>query len=178
VPRRTAIGAAAALAATVITGCTVQHGSRSTPSASASRSGGSAREPTDPDVALAAAVLRSERAMLERVLATARRHPRLAASVSGARAAHQAHVTLLTRAVPEESRSTAAAPTVEPSQVSGRPRSALAALARAETRHSATGRRHAAVARSGPFARVLASMAAASAQQAVHLTRSSAPAVR
>jgi hypothetical protein len=180
VSRRTAIGGAAALTALVVSGCTNGSGPRSSPSAAPPGEQGDSptQAPEDPDVALAAAVLRSEQDMLDRVLATARRHPRLAASVSGARAAHQAHVALLTRAVPGRSATPTPtpAPRVRPARVPASARSALASLAGAENRLSVTGRRRAGVARSGSFARVLASMAAASAQQAVHLSTLSPPA--
>jgi hypothetical protein len=187
VSRRTAIGGAAALTALVVSGCTNGRGPRSTPSAAppgVQASGSPTPAPVDPDIALAAAVLVSEQEMLDRVLATARRHPRLAASVTGALAAHQAHVALLTRAVPDGSPTPTPAPTppltraARPARVPASPRSALAALAGAEDRLSATGQRRAGVARSGAFARVLASMAAASAQQAVHLSTLSAPGTR
>ena len=126
------------------------------------------------DVALATAVLRAERAVLAQVVATVRRHPRLVASVSGARAAHRAHVALLQEAVPGAARSSGPSPdaSTDPRtpRVPIRPGAALAALAIAEARLSAAGVRHAGQARSGAFARVLASMAAASAQQAAVLS--------
>jgi hypothetical protein len=112
-------------------------------------------------------VLRSERAMLGRVLATARRHPALAPSLSGARAVHRAHVALLREAVPDD---TAPPGGHRTGRVPARPRQALSALARAEGRLGVAGQRNAVRARSGGFARVLASMAAASAQQAALLS--------
>ena len=166
--RRTAVGGAAALTAWVVAGCTGDGGARPTSSARTS-----ARTPTRaallPDVALAVAVLRGEQSMLDRVVATARRHPGLADTVSGARSTHRAHVRLLLRAVPDGTGSRAPAATVRPTRVPRRPGPALAALARAESRLSAAGERNAVRARSGAFARVLASMAAASAQQADRL---------
>jgi hypothetical protein len=131
---------------------------------------------TDPDVALAATVLADEQGMLDRVLATVRRHPRLATTLAGARTAHTAHVDLLTAAVPQDGSSPSAAPSVEPApapapgagatRVPARAAAALAALAREEDGLSLLGRRSAFAAESGAFARVLASMAASSAQQA------------
>lgn len=155
-----------------MSGCT--EGRAVQPAATATGTTGSTgtptRGPVPPDVALAAAVLRDEQAMLDRVVATARRHPGLADTVSGARSTHRAHVRLLREAVPPGTPSPTATRTGRPGQVPGRPAPALAALARAERRLSAAGERNAVRARSGAFARVLASMAAASAQQAARLT--------
>lgn len=125
----------------------------------------------DPDVALAATVLADERAMLDRVVATVRAHPRLADVLAGARATHRSHVELLTKAVPDDEASPTATPSAKPppARVPGRAGPALSALARAEDRLGLVGRRSASVAESGAFARVLASMAAAAAQQSVHL---------
>ena len=60
-------------------------------------------------------------------------------------------------------------PTATASQVAEDPERALAAVARAEDELTLTGKRSAFAAESGAFARVLASMAAAAAQQAVLL---------
>lgn len=128
------------------------------------------RAPEGPDVALAARVLRDEQAMLDRVVATVRAHPRLAGAVAGARAAHRAHVALLGRAVPDDVPSPSAETNRGTPRVPDRPGPALAALARAEGRLGAAGRRSALSAESGAFARILASMAAAASQQAGHLT--------
>jgi hypothetical protein len=156
--------------AAVATGCTGDGGSSDGPAASG-RSGGQS-----PDVALAAAVLADEQAVLDRVLGTLRRHPGLGGALAGARTGHRAHVALLTRAAPEDQPS--GTPSVSLSvlatprrlTVPDRPGAALAALARAESRLSAVHTRSALAAESGPFARVLASMAAAAAQQAASLT--------
>ncbi len=112
---------------------------------------------------LAARVLRQQRAVLSLVVATGRRHPRLAATLADARAAHRAHVTLLSRAVPPDAPPPGPARAV---RVPGSARAGLRAVVAAETRLGQDGTRAALAARSGPFARVLASMAAASAQQA------------
>ena len=167
--RRTAVGGAAALTALVVSGCTRDGASR-TGSGPAGSEGSETptRSPVPPDVTLAAAVLRDEQSMLDQVAATARRHPGLAETVSGARSTHRAHVRLLRQAVPDGTRRTPPRP-VRPGQVPRRPGPALAALVRAETRLSADGQRNAVRAESGSFARVLASMAAASAQQAARL---------
>ncbi len=174
--RRTAVGSAAAIGAAVVTGCTpsvVDRRPRPTPARSAD---------ADPDVALAAAALADEQRMLDLVTATQERHPTLATVLSGARAAHRAHVDLLADAVPDRpstsaspSGSPSASPSVSPSvapppqPVPSRPAAALSALSRAEDRVGLAGRRHAFAAQSGAFARVLASIAAAAAQQSVVL---------
>ena len=170
--RRTALGGLAALTATAASACTA-HGVDRRAGAHAARP---ARTPEDPDVLLATTVLGDEQAMLDRVLATARRHPRLASSVAGARATHRSHVALLEGAVPGNnvsssngSPSGASSPARRTPPVPRRPGEALAALARAEHRLSLVGKRNAFAAQSGAFSRVLASMAAAAAQQALHL---------
>ena len=168
--RRTAVGGAAALGVVAVTGCTPRGiDARPGPTPAVKRS-----PDTDPDVALAATVLADEQSMLDRVLATVRRHPRLATTLAGARTAHTAHVDLLTAAVPQDGSSPSATPSVAPApapraaatRVPARAAAALAALAREEDGLSLLGRRSAFAAESGAFARVLASMAAAAAQQA------------
>ena len=179
VSRRTATVGVAAITAVLASGCTPR-GIDRRPRA---RSAATAAPRTDPDVALAAAVLTDEQGMLDRVLATLRRHPRLTPVLSGTRAVHQAHVDLLTDAVPVRARasaspSAATSPSVSPSvapspeppaRVPARVPAALAALAREEDRLALLGRRSAFTAESGAFARVLASMAAAASQQSVTL---------
>lgn len=190
--RRTAMGLAAA-GVVVATGCTpsgVDRRARPQPSRSA--------EPApaqDPDVALAATVLTGEQAMLDRVLATARRHPGVAPALAEVETMHRAHVRLLTDAVPDDARSRAsasasasasapsAAASPAPSEsgspaVPGRPGAALALLASEEQRLGRIGKRSAFAAESGAFARVLASMAAAAGQQAVALNAAAAKAPR
>jgi hypothetical protein len=171
-PRRTALVGVAAATAAVTGGCTSGDGSQGehpaagSPSASSSPS---ATRPANPDVALAARVLAAERQMLTRVTATVRRHRRLAPVLAGARTAHAAHVRLLASAVPAHASASATPVPTSPPVPVGRV-AALRAVAHAE---SALGARHggeAVAARSGSFARVLASMAAASAQQAALLT--------
>jgi hypothetical protein len=165
VSRRTALGAV--VAAGLSAGCT----------GPASEESGDARTgaPEDPDVALVSEALATERHLLDRVVATVRRHPDLATALAGARATHRAHVRLLRAGVP------ASTPTASPS-ASGSPSttataapvprtapSALLDLAAAEEHLGRSVGQDALAARSGAFARVLASMAAAAAQQAVHL---------
>lgn len=174
--RRTALGGAAAVAAVAVTGCTPSGIDRRPRAAAVTRSPG-----TDPDVALAATVLADEQRMLDRVLATLRRHPGLEPTLAASRSAHRAHVDLLTDAVPDEARttpSTSASPAVSPSvspspastpRVPARVPAALSALSREEDRLGLLGRRSAFAAESGAFARVLASMAAAASQQSAAL---------
>jgi hypothetical protein len=131
----------------------------------------------DPDVVLLAAVLASEQRLLDRVVATLRRHPDLpaaqSAALAGARATHRAHVDLLQAGGPSESPSPSGSgspsTTATATPVPRTATAALLALAGAEDDQSGSVRHEALAARSGAFARVLASMAAAAAQQAVHL---------
>ena len=175
--RRTALGVLTAGSAAALAGCTPS-GIDRRPSKNASAA------PTadaDPDVALAATVLADEQAMLDLIAVTVARHPRLEARLATARDSHQAHVDLLTKAVPSDARvSPGASPSTDSSSsVSGsgspsptvpaRPLRAVAALADAEDRLALVGRRSAFAARSGVFARVLAGMSASAAQHAVAL---------
>jgi hypothetical protein len=172
VSRRTALGGAVA-AAGLVAGCTA-------PGSDGPRSAaGAGRQ--DPDVTLLSAVLASERRLLDRVVATLRRRPDLSvaqsAALAGARATHRAHVDLLRAGAPTESPSPSgsgsASSTATAAPVPGTAAAALLALAGAEADQSGSVRHAALAARSGAFARVLASMAAAAAQQAVHLRAAS-----
>ena len=205
--RRHALGVlGAGLAATMLSGCTL--GGRPEPLPPV-------REPTpgvDPDVVVAGDMLAAEREMLDAVNATMARHEGLRPLLTPVAAVHQAHVTLLTRAVPgsapspsagpsslaspsaappgspagpspgpspatSPATSPAASPAASPSgsaspSASGVPPDpdrAVRRLARHEDRLSLFDRQQAFTARSGAFARLLASMAAAAAQQAVGL---------
>lgn len=149
----------------VATGCTAD-GSP----VPATRTPAPTREPEGPDVALAATVLRDEQAILDQLVATVRRHPKVRPTVAGARATHRAHVDLLTRAVPRDAPPPSGATTPRPGAVPADAAAALNSLARAEGELGAAVRRGALVADSGPFARLLASMAAAAGQQSVHLS--------
>ena len=150
-----------------------------------------ARPEVDPDVALATTVVAAERALLEQVDATVRRHPRLELALAGTRAVHDAHVALLEDAVPDESDAatddtgaaeppsagtdpeadTEADPTAEPTtpRVPRDAARAVRALATAEDELVLTAKQAAFAAQSGAFARVLASLAAAAAQQSATL---------
>ena len=132
---------------------------------------------TDPDVALAATVLADEQAMLDRVLATVRRHPRLGDHAGGGPdRAHRARRPADRGRAAGRRRPRRPRPSValasprrrrrRRTRVPARAAAALAALAREEDGLSLLGRRSAFAAESGAFARVLASMAAAAAQQA------------
>ena len=111
VSRRTTVGGAAALGALAVTGCTPRGiDARPGPTPAVTRS-----PDTDPDVTLAATVLADEQAMLDRVLATVRRHPRLGTTLAAARTAHTAHVDLLTAAVPRDA-TPSSTPSSTPSQ--------------------------------------------------------------
>ncbi len=171
--RRTALGGLVALG-TVAAGCT--GGTDDGPAAPATRP---AREPR-PDVALAATVLAAEQDVLDLVQATMRRHHRLRGLLGNTRDVHREHVRLLTEAVPSEPASPASASPSPPSPASPSASGvhvpadrakALAAVARAEDELGLEGKRSAFRAESGAFARILASMAAAAAQQAALVRR-------
>lgn len=178
--RRTAVGVGLAGAAAVVTGCTPTGiDRRPKPEATVSRAPG-----VDPDVALAATVLAHEQAVLALVLAILEQHPDLEPTLSTARSAHRAHVDLLQDAVPDDVRvpatgatspgvSPSVSPTVTPApRVPARLPVAIRAVATAEDRLALVDRRSSFAAESGAFARVLASMAAAAAQQAAALADS------
>lgn len=129
----------------------------------------------DPDVDLAAAVLAAEQTMLDRVVATLERHPTLAPALASARTAHQAHVDLLVDAAPQrvapEDGTSDATRRPGPSRIPRDPGRALRLLAGHEDDLALSNRRAAFAAQSGAFARVLASIAAAAAQQSAVLRR-------
>jgi hypothetical protein len=165
--RTTLVGLAgvAGLTGWLASGCTSDQpdaGPDPSPSAGAT---GRQTAAVKPDVRLAATVLGVEQAMLDRVLAIGRRHPRLHDRLGDARAAHREHVRLLASAVPAGSRPARTPRRARP--VPGSPAAALAALARAEDRLARADRRSALAAESGAFARALGTMAAAAAQLAV-----------
>lgn len=145
--------------------------------------------PVDPDVTLATTVVAAERALLERIDATVRRHPRLERTLAAAREVHETHVAMLEDAVPEEpaqAEPTVSADATDPTLGAGSeadpddedagadrvPRDrdrALRAVATAEDELALAAKQAAFAAQSGAFARVLASMAAAAAQQSAVL---------
>jgi hypothetical protein len=144
----------------------------------------------DPDVAVAAEALANQREVLALLEATTDRHPRLRPELAAAIDAHRAHEAMLSRAVPDDvpvspSPSASQAPTTstEPApegtaspgatstpDVPGRRSRALAQVVAAERALATSTKRHAFRAQSGAFARLLGSMAAASAQYAVVLS--------
>ncbi|HET7386612.1 MAG TPA: hypothetical protein VFJ19_08130 [Nocardioidaceae bacterium] len=147
-----------------------------------------------PDVLVAATVLDHEQAVLDRIDATVAAHPRLVDRLASARAGHRAHVQLLTKAVPTPARpgaSPSASPSpsptsiltpplsatpsaspsayASPTAVPHDPHKALRSLGRLEEQLAMDDKRSAFAAQSGSFARVLASMGAAAAQQSAVL---------
>jgi hypothetical protein len=177
------LGALAALA-----GCTphddTARGRRAARDAVGSGAGRSAQQ--DPDVAVAAEALDAERRLLELISATLVRHPALDSRLAAARAGHEEHVALLAKASPDPGSATSVpAPSPSgpssPSTAAGSPsaspaaevptsrRRALRAVGAAENELSAQQKQHAFASQSGAFARLLASMAAAAAQQAAVL---------
>ncbi len=185
-PRRTVLGGLLGLAA--LAGCT-----GTGPRPAGIRRPAATSTATDPDVVLAATVLAAEQAALERIRATMLRHPQLRRVLSGTEQVHDQHARLLAHAVPTSapspSPSTSPSPSASPSasasastgptvRVPPDPARALAAIAATEDELTLLGRRSSFSAQSGAFARILATMAAASAQQAVLLRRQPAPGAR
>jgi hypothetical protein len=128
---------------------------------------GTGTEPVrDPDLEAAAAALAAVEAQLALLESMTRGRARRRRALAGTEAVHRAHQRLLAEAVPEETAE--ATPSPGPVWV-GSDREAFRVLASAEHRLGRTTRRLALEARSGPFARVLAGIAAASAQQSVLL---------
>ena len=140
-----------------------------------------ASTPANPDVTLASTVLAAEQAVLDQVRATTAAHPQLADRLAATQAVHERHVRLLTKAAPRESATPSpavpsASATPSAPAVPHRAAPALLALARAEDGLCRSGKQAALTARSGAFARVLASRAAAAAQQATLLRTPGSPA--
>lgn len=123
----------------------------------------------DPDVALAAAALAQEQGLLDVVNATIRRHTDLRQLVASTLTTHQEHVRILTEAVPASSPAPPSPPEVPAVRVPDNATKAVRALSRREEQQSLSSKRSAFIAQSGAFARLLAGMAAAAAQQAVVL---------
>lgn len=179
--RRTALLGAAALGTAACTPYSLDRDQRP----AGRRTAPATPEPprTDPDVALAAAVLAAEQGLLDRIEATVETHPRLERVLAATREVHAAHVDLLADAAPDEpspssSPSASASPTEQAKgkhSVPDDPARALRALARHEDDLSLADKRSAFAAESGSFARVLGSMAAAAAQQATVLRTADVP---
>lgn len=166
--RRAALGLLAGAVGAAAAGCTVEQ------AGSGARRRRRVEPKVDPDVAAAAESLEEQEAVLALVEATRQRHRTLAGVLAPVAATHEAHVAVLRKAVPGGTRSPS-----PPAGSGGRgpsvprtPAQALQQVVRAEQDLRTSTKQHAAAARSGPFARVLGSMAAAAAQQAAVLASS------
>ncbi len=147
--RRALVAGAGAL---VVAGCAVRAPHVELPGSS---------EP-DPDVATATEAVTVIRAQIHAIRVTTRHHPALAGPLAGLLAMHRAHLVALERAVPRSS--SPPPPRTGPAVPHSEAR-ALVALRTAERPTQTTLAGLAQRARSGDFARLLASMAAAVAQQ-------------
>lgn len=172
VTRRAVLTSIASGAGAALAGCTVSD----TEQTGARRGAGtsSADPRPDPDVALAAAALMDERHALDALKATVARHRDLRRTLSPMIEAHRAHVSLLAEAAPDdplapESPSLPGLPPT-PFRVPRDARLARNRLATLELTLSTSAKRHSFSAESGAFARVLASLAGAAAQQAAALS--------
>jgi hypothetical protein len=114
----------------------------------------------DPDLALVRTALGHERRLLGRVEAARRRHRQLRPLLAEAAKVHRSHVQLLAKALDGDD-----ATVDQPAAVPGSPARALRDVRAGERRLAGDHTRTAMAARSGPFARLLAVMAAAAAQQ-------------
>lgn len=162
--RRSALaGTSAALGAGLLGGCADRDASRdaspgATPGATPTAVAGH-------DVRLAARALAAEQQQVALLRAVSRRFPALAGRLRGARGVHQRHVALLTDAAPGPVTASPSGPV----RVPGSPAAALRGVVNAEHALLDRHRAGAVAAASGRFARVLAGMAAAAAQQAAVL---------
>lgn len=149
--RRATLATAAGLTAAALVGC----GERTSAEPGDDSS-------DDTDLRLLRRAVDREKQLRTELRATSRRHPELRSDLARVDDVHRQHVALLVRSLPS-----ARAPR---SLVVPRPARNAAAAAReraASERRLAQAHAHAALeARSGPFARVLAGMAAAAEQQA------------
>jgi hypothetical protein len=122
----------------------------------------------DPDVRLAGRALAAEKRQLALLASVSRRFPALAGRLRDTRTVHQQHVDLLTDAAPAQA-TPSSPPAASPVQAPASRAAALRAVVEGERTLLGRHRAAATAARSGGFARVLAGMAAASAQQAAVL---------
>ena len=157
VTRRSALGLGLAVAGVAVGGCAFNNplSEEQTPAARATPD-------LEPDVAVAVAGVTLVRGALAAVTATGQSHPALGGRLAGLVAMHQAHLSALVDAVPHGVDTSATGPAYV---VPPRPAAALAGLGTVE--HSVhDGLVGLAMrAQSGPFARLLGSMAAAVSQQ-------------
>jgi hypothetical protein len=162
--RRTVVTAVVALPAAAAAGCSLG-------APDGSRQATSGRGGADPDVALLDRVAGGTERMVALYEATMERHRDLRGDLRGLLAAHRAHAAALGEAAPP-ARGTGGPgagsrqPATPRPDVAGRPGAAVRELRAAERDASDELQAAAARADSGPFARLLASMAAASAQHA------------
>lgn len=173
--RRVAVLAGVSVLATACTPYSLDLGAEKSASPRRSRS-----PRTDPDVGLAAAVVAAEQALVNLIDATLEAHPKLSRVLDSTRAVHEAHVTLLADAAPPgAAANNSPSPGIAEAPADRRiPRNAdraLRALVADEEQLSLADKQSSFAAQSGSFARVLASMAAAAAQQAERLRSASVP---
>ncbi len=164
VDRRTVVVALASLggsAALLLSGCGLRAVGTAVPGG-ADASGGRDDDLTS-DERLVTVALVGELVALETIELVRKRHPRLRSVTDQALATHQAHVRLL-RGTTGQGTGDDPRPMEEPVAVPRQPQQALTYAARGEARLSAEHVTTAVAARSGALARVVASMAAASAQ--------------
>lgn len=193
--RRAALGLLAGAVGAAAAGCTSGQGQPGVPRRRRTGPG------IDPDVAVAAQSLEEQETVLALVEATLQRHRALTGVLAPVAATHRAHVAVLRRALPAGTRPSSpppspassppsSAPSSAPSSPPSSPRSsppsaggrapsvprapgqALRQVVVAEQDLRTSTKQHAETARGGAFARVLGSMAAAAAQQAVVLASS------
>jgi hypothetical protein len=175
--RRAALASLVVAAGSGVAACTPDRG----PDRRRNAEPGPVEPEVDPDVALATAALESQTAVVDLIRRTRDRHPSLSVLVAPVLAAHEAHAALLAEAsaphgAPSASparsdvgRSPVPQSPVPRTPVPGTPGRALRRLVVAEQELTTAVKQQAFKARSGAFARVLGSMAAASAQNAVVL---------
>jgi hypothetical protein len=114
--------------------------------------------------------LRAEQALVDRIEVTVHHHPTLRKELHDALAVHRAHVRLLSGTVQGGTVRGAGPHRSAGPSVPGTAGAAVAAVVRSERRLEAAHVATAVRAQSGDFARVLAGMAAAAAQQAAVLS--------
>ena len=156
--RRTALGLGlAAVAGVAASGCSLNNplSDDKTPAADAVRD-------LAPDVAVAVEAAALVRGAQDAVARTGERHPALATRLAGLMATHQAHLDAVADAVPDGVDTSAGAAAYD---VPARPRRALSRLVESEQTLHDELVGLALRAESGPFARLLGSMAAAVSQQ-------------